>query len=56
MVVFVARRILYSIPVVAVSTFLSFTFVSLAGNPTLALKRTRASRSTRSTCSPRATT
>jgi peptide/nickel transport system permease protein len=37
-ITYIVRRILYSIPVMAVSTFLSFTFVSLAGNPTLALK------------------
>lgn len=33
MLTYVVRRILYSIPVLIVSTFLSFTFVSLAGNP-----------------------
>jgi peptide/nickel transport system permease protein len=38
MTAYVLRRILFSIPVLVVSTFLSFTFVSLAGNPTLALK------------------
>ena len=38
MLTYIVRRILYSIPVLIVSTFLSFTFVSLAGNPTLALK------------------
>src|SRR3954452_2379061 len=38
MITYILRRILYSIPVLIVSTFLSFTFVSLAGNPTLALK------------------
>jgi peptide/nickel transport system permease protein len=37
-ITYIVRRILYSIPVLVVSTFLSFTFVSLAGNPTLALK------------------
>jgi ABC-type dipeptide/oligopeptide/nickel transport system permease component len=31
---YIARRILYSIPVLLLSSFLSFTFVSLAGNPT----------------------
>jgi peptide/nickel transport system permease protein len=30
---YIARRILYSIPVLIVSSFLSFTFVSLAGDP-----------------------
>jgi peptide/nickel transport system permease protein len=35
---FIIRRVLYSIPVLFVSTFLSFTFVSLAGNPTLQLR------------------
>ena len=49
MLTYIVRRMLYSIPVLFVSTFLSFTFVSLAGNPTRALKATRASRSTRST-------
>ena len=39
MLTYIIRRILYSIPVLIVSTFLSFTFVSLAGNPTLALAR-----------------
>ena len=34
MLTYITRRILYSIPVLIVSTFLSFTFVSLAGNPT----------------------
>ena len=38
MTAYVVRRILYSIPVLIVSTFLSFTFVSLAGNPTVALR------------------
>ena len=38
MLTYIIRRILYSVPVLIVSTFLSFTFVSLAGNPTLALK------------------
>ena len=32
MLTYIARRILYSIPVLIVSTFLSFTFVSLAGD------------------------
>ena len=30
---YIVRRILYSIPVLIVSTFLSFVFVSYAGNP-----------------------
>jgi peptide/nickel transport system permease protein len=34
MLTYIARRFLYSIPVLIVSTFLSFTFVSLAGDPT----------------------
>jgi peptide/nickel transport system permease protein len=38
MLTYIVRRILFSVPVLIVSTFLSFTFVSLAGNPTLALK------------------
>jgi peptide/nickel transport system permease protein len=38
MLTYIARRVLYSIPVLIVSTFLSFTFVSLAGNPTAALR------------------
>ena len=38
MLTYIVRRLLYSIPVLIISTFLSFTFVSLAGNPTLALK------------------
>jgi peptide/nickel transport system permease protein len=37
MLIFITRRLLYSIPVLVVSTFLSFTFVSLAGNPTAAI-------------------
>ncbi|HVP75055.1 MAG TPA: ABC transporter permease [Gaiellaceae bacterium] len=39
MLTFIARRVLYSIPVLFVSTFLSFTFVSLAGNPTALLRQ-----------------
>ena len=35
MLTYIVRRILFSVPVLIVSTFLSFTFVSLAGNPTL---------------------
>ena len=34
MLVYVARRVLFSIPVIVLSSFLSFTFVSLAGDPT----------------------
>ena len=33
MVTYIARRVLYSIPVLIFSTFLSFVFVSLAGDP-----------------------
>jgi peptide/nickel transport system permease protein len=33
MLTYIARRILYSIPVLFLSTFLSFVFVSYAGNP-----------------------
>ena len=33
MLTYVARRVIYSIPVLLVSSFLSFTFVSLAGDP-----------------------
>ena len=33
MAAYVIRRVLYSIPVLIVSTFLSFTFISLAGDP-----------------------
>src|SRR5690242_4244461 len=38
MFTFIVRRILYSIPVLIVSTFLSFTFISLAGDPTANLR------------------
>ena len=38
MLTYIVRRLLYSIPVMIVSTFLSFMFVSLAGNPTAALR------------------
>ena len=34
MLTYIARRVLYSVPVLIISTFLSFTFVSLAGDPT----------------------
>ena len=37
MLTFITRRLLYSVPVLVASTFLSFTFVSLAGNPTAKL-------------------
>ncbi len=33
MLTYITRRILYSIPVLIISSFLSFTFVSLAGDP-----------------------
>jgi peptide/nickel transport system permease protein len=33
LITYVVRRLLYSIPVLVVSSFLSFTFVSLAGDP-----------------------
>src|SRR5713226_135086 len=33
MLTYIARRVLYSVPVLLVSSFLSFTFVSLAGDP-----------------------
>ena len=33
MLTYITRRILYSVPVLIVSSFLSFTFVSLAGDP-----------------------
>jgi len=36
--VYIARRLLYSIPVLFLSTFLSFTFVSLAGDPVAKLR------------------
>jgi peptide/nickel transport system permease protein len=35
---YIVRRLLYSIPVLIASTFLSFTFVSLAGNPVALLR------------------
>jgi peptide/nickel transport system permease protein len=34
MLAYCARRVLFSIPVLVVSSFLSFTFISLAGDPT----------------------
>ena len=47
---YIVRRVLYSIPVLLVSSFLSFTFVSLAGDPIgEPARRTRRSRSTRCT-------
>jgi peptide/nickel transport system permease protein len=36
---YIVRRILYSVPVLVVSTFLIFTFVSLAGDPTANLRQ-----------------
>jgi peptide/nickel transport system permease protein len=36
---YIGRRVLYSIPVLLVSTFLSFTFVSLAGDPTANIRQ-----------------
>ena len=33
MLTYIARRVLYTVPVLLVSSFLSFTFVSLAGDP-----------------------
>jgi peptide/nickel transport system permease protein len=36
---YITRRILYSIPVLVVSSFLSFTFVSLAGDPLANLRQ-----------------
>jgi peptide/nickel transport system permease protein len=38
MLTYIARRVLYSIPVLFLSTFLSFVFVSYAGNPIGLLK------------------
>jgi peptide/nickel transport system permease protein len=34
MLTYILRRVMYSVPVLIVSTFLSFTFISLAGDPT----------------------
>jgi peptide/nickel transport system permease protein len=39
MLTYIARRVLYSIPVLLVSSFLSFSFVSLAGDPTANLRQ-----------------
>ena len=39
MLVYVTRRFLYSIPVLVASTFLSFVFISLAGDPTARLRQ-----------------
>ena len=39
MLTYITRRVLYSIPVLLVSSFLSFTFVSLAGDPTANLRQ-----------------
>jgi peptide/nickel transport system permease protein len=38
MLTYVVRRIAYTIPVLIASTFLTFTFVSLSGNPTALLR------------------
>ena len=38
MLTYITRRILYSIPVLILSTFLAFVFVSYAGNPTALLR------------------
>ena len=38
-ITYVARRVLYSVPVLFVSTFLSFVFVSYAGDPTSNLRQ-----------------
>ena len=46
MLTYIARRFLYSVPVLIVSTFLSFTFVSLAGL-NLARIKSRASANSR---------
>jgi peptide/nickel transport system permease protein len=39
MLTYIVRRILYSIPVLFLSTFLSFVFVTYAGNPTALLRQ-----------------
>ena len=38
MLTYIVRRVLYSIPVLFLSTFFSFVFVSYAGNPIGLLK------------------
>ncbi len=38
MIIYIIRRVLYSIPVLIISTFLSFAFVSYAGNPVAQLR------------------
>jgi peptide/nickel transport system permease protein len=38
-ITYVARRVLYTIPVLVISTFLSFSFVSLAGDPTANIRQ-----------------
>jgi peptide/nickel transport system permease protein len=38
-ITYILRRVVYTIPVLLVSTFLSFTFVSLAGDPTANLRQ-----------------
>jgi peptide/nickel transport system permease protein len=39
MLTYIVRRVLYSVPVLVLSTFLSFIFVSYAGNPVALLKQ-----------------
>jgi peptide/nickel transport system permease protein len=39
MLTYITRRLLYSIPVLLVSSFLSFMFVSLAGDPRANLRQ-----------------
>jgi peptide/nickel transport system permease protein len=39
MLTYIARRLIYSVPVLLVSSFVSFTFVSLAGDPTANLRQ-----------------
>jgi len=38
MLTYIVRRVLYSIPVLFLSSFLSFLFVSYAGNPLAGLR------------------
>jgi len=40
MLTYILRRVLYSIPVLILSTFLSFIFISYAGNPVALLRQT----------------
>ena len=50
MLTYIARRVLYSIPVLFFSSFFSFIFVSYAGNPLAAIRQNpRASHQTIST-------